>query len=207
MILKAHRWNAILLVLFLAIHFGSHLGGVLGPSVHAAVLEGVRPFYRSAIIEPLLFAALIAQIMLGLALVWRRRSIGIDRSWGLTQIASGLYIATFAIVHGSSALFARYANQLDTNFWWPASTLAHDDLRYFFYPYYFLGVVAIFAHLASALHFRSVRAEVVRTLVLAGPLVALIVLSGFGGWYRDFLVPSVYMDALNAYVSGRGSRP
>ena len=203
MIRRAHRWNAILLGLFLAVHLLSHVAGTLGPDSHLLVLAAVRPLYRNAIVEPLLFVSFAGQIGLGLALVWKRATIGIDRGWGLVQIISGIYLALFVLAHTFSALFARYANDLDTNFWWPASTLSEAELGMFFYPYYFIGISALFAHLAAALHFRSVWTRAVRGLAVAGPLLALIVLSGFGGWYRELVVPNEYMEAFAAYFPGR----
>ena len=203
MVRKAHRWNAVLLGSFLAVHLVSHIFGVLGPDSHSLVLNVVRPLYRNALVEPLLLAAFAVQIGLGSALVWKRATTGIDRGWGMVQIISGIYLALFILAHTSSALFARYANDLDTNFWWPASTLSKIQLGIFFYPYYFLGISALFAHLAAALHFRSAPIDIVRGLAATGTLIAVIVLSGFGGWYREFSVPVEYMKAFETYFPGQ----
>lgn len=200
MIVKIHRTVAFFLLIFIVLHLGSHLLSLAGPQAHLATLPQIRPLYRGRITEPLLLALLGVQIVLGFMLVWRRHRMGIDAGWGRLQIASGLYIAFFLTMHVSAALFARYGNHLDTNFWWPASTLAHPTLRYFFYPYYFLAVTALFVHIAAALHFHGRHPKLIRAVALTGPVIALLILAGIGGWLHDFRVPAPYMDAFTTYM-------
>jgi hypothetical protein len=197
-IVKAHRTVAVVLIAFLFLHLSSHLISLAGPQAHLTTLPLIRPLYRSSFTEPVLIALLGVQIGLGLMLAWRRRKVGIDHIWGKLQIISGLYIIFFVLLHTSAAFFARYGNQLDTNFWWPASTLAHPTLRFFFYPYYFLGVTALSIHLAAALHFRGSDKAIVRLVALSGPFMALLILAGVGGYLHRFVVPAPYMDALEA---------
>jgi hypothetical protein len=201
MIVKAHRAVAFVLIAFIILHLASHLLSLAGPQRHLSTLPLIRPIYRGSFTEPVLIALLVVQIGLGLTLAWQRRKVGIDRAWGRLQIASGTYIAFFILVHTSAALSARYGSHLDTNFWWPASTLAHPIMRFFFYPYYFLAVVAVFSHLAAALHFRGTRSSLVRLLALSGPVIALLILAGFGGLFHQFSVPSPYLAAFDTNPS------
>ncbi|QZD96016.1 hypothetical protein [Qipengyuania gelatinilytica] len=202
MTVKLHRWNAVLLLFFLVLHFGTHFAGLLGPQVHGDALEAATKLYRIGFVEPVLLGAFAMQVVLGIALVRKRKKAGIEKGWGTIQVVSGAYLAMFITVHALSALFARYANGLDTNFWWPASTLAHSELSYFFYPYYTLAVCALFAHLAAALYYGSGQAKSARALLVAGPVVALLIIAGFGGWFRDISVPAEYMGAFQNYIPG-----
>lgn len=207
MIRKLHRLTGIILAAFIAIHLISHLAALLGPEAHLAALRAVRPIYRSAPVEPLLLASLLGQLALGMMLLRQRRRIGIEPGWGTAQIASGLYVALFITIHATSALYARYVNHLDTNFWWPASTLAHPGLRYFFYPYYFIGVIAVFVHLAAALHYRAASTALVKGLLIAGPVMGLLLLSAFGGWTHKVAIPPAYSNALEANLGLKSNAP
>ena len=200
MLVKAHRRNALLLLVFLCLHFGTHLAAPFGPEVHALVLNVVRPAYRPYFIELLLLASIVMQTILGFALVIRRLRLGTDRRWGIVQVGSGLYLLVFLSVHVSAALLARYQSGLDTNFWWPASTLARAATAWFFYPYYFLAISALFWHFAAALSFRKTSTRTVWGLVVTGPLLALVVLSGYGGWFRELVVPQLYYQSLDRTV-------
>ena len=196
MLVKAHGANALVLIAFLLVHFATHVAATLGPGAHWIALQLVRPLYRSSLIEPLLIAAFALQLLLGAALIVKRLRKGSNGSWGLVQIASGSYLIVFIVIHVSAALSARLQSGLDTNFFWPASTLQEPIIAAFFYPYYFFGIVALFAHLAAALHFQGRPRSVVRATIGAGPILSLLILSAFGGWYTDFEIPDAYVEAL-----------
>ena len=201
MLVKAHRRNAMLLLVFLCLHFGTHLAAPFGPKAHAVVLEVARTLYRPHIIELLLLASIVVQMILGIALVIRRLRLGMDRRWGSIQVGSGMYLLAFLSIHVSAALSARYQSGLDTNFWWPASTLAKATTASFFYPYYFLAISALFLHFAAALRFRTTSKRTVWGLVVTGPLLAFVILSGYGGWFRELVVPQSYQQSLDRIVT------
>lgn len=206
MVLRLHRTIGLILILFIALHFGTHFRAAAGPEPLAKLLDLVRPLYRGSVTEPLLLAGLLAQVLLGTVLAARRLRRGVDRGWGIAQLASGLYLGMFIVLHAGSALFARNVNHLDTNFWWPASTLAHASARYFFYPYYTLAILAVFTHLAAALRFRGAPRILVWVFLLSSLPVAWVVLSAYGSEAYRHRIPEPYMDALDRYSAVGGAR-
>lgn len=80
MIRRLHRWNAVALGLFLALHFSNHLVFAAGVEAHLAVLKSLRRLYRPVVIEVTLLALFLAQIGLGLALA--RRTCRNRTGWG-----------------------------------------------------------------------------------------------------------------------------
>ena len=200
MVVRLHCWNAMLIGLFLALHLISHLWGIGGASSHQQALEVVRPVYRSRFVEPGLLLSILAQIVLGTVLAMRRAPSNTEWGWGRLQIVSGVYLAFFMTVHVTSALVTRNILGLDTNFWWPASTLDHRILRLFFYPYYFFAIVALFCHAAAAAHFRGYSSKACWWLIALGCTFSIVLLAIFGSWITDARIPTEYLEPLNRII-------
>ncbi|MDG1862146.1 MAG: hypothetical protein P8J02_02835 [Yoonia sp.] len=153
MILKLHRLNARFLGLFLAAHLINHLFVALSPTAHIAVMQALRLVYRNGIIEPLLLAGLILQLCLGLALIYKRGKP--KGRWAWAQVLSGLYIIIFLAQHVPAVLMARWTLNFDTNIWFASAVVSEMPYLLYFAPYYMLAIIAVFTHLAAALHFRG----------------------------------------------------
>lgn len=190
---KLHRLNAFLLLAFLLPHLGAHLFAIAGPQAHEAALDAVRWTYRPFPFEILLVTILLSQICLGLLLARARLRIGTNGRWGQLQIASGGYLALFAILHGSAALVSRYINDLPTNFDWVATPLQHPVTKWLFYPYYALAVLALMTHLSAWLAFRGNR-TVACLLPIGGAMTVTIYLASFGGWLFPVEAPEAYLS-------------
>lgn len=180
---KLHALSAAVTAAFLCVHLANHLAGLAGAATHINFMEAARLVYRVGVIEWLLLGCVAVQIVSGLTLVvrgWKRRHGFVP--W--LQASSGAVIAMFLIVHVGAVLFGRAALDLDTNFYFAAAGFHVAPFQYFFAPYYFLGVAALFMHLACLAHGRSRgRSPMIRTLSLVIPstigltLSVLIVLS------------------------------
>jgi hypothetical protein len=77
---------------------------------------------------------------------WRRRRGAV--SW--LQAGAGAYLGFFLLVHVGAVLYGRVSLSLDTNFYFAAAGFHVPPFPYFFAPYYFLGVAALFTHLGAA---------------------------------------------------------
>ncbi len=153
-LLRFHRLNACVLGLFIALHLINHSLFVLGFETHLTVMTGLRHLYRVPIIEIPLLVLFASQIVLGLALAWKRgRPQG---KWAWAQVVSGGYLALFLLQHLGATLSTRmfYAD-IDTNSFWAASVVSQQPFVSYFAPYYALAVLAIFTHIAAALRFRN----------------------------------------------------
>lgn len=197
MTVRLHRITATALALFLIAHLGGHLFALAGPGAHARALGAVQWIYRHPLVEPLLIAALLAQVGLGLRLAWRRWREPGKSGWARLQLASGLYLAYFIVNHSAAALYTRYGAGLDTNFWWVSGPLLHPVMQGYFYPYYALALLSLGAHLGAVLHFRG-RETLARIAATSAAPIALAYLASFGGW----LYPVSLQAPYRAYFDG-----
>jgi succinate dehydrogenase/fumarate reductase cytochrome b subunit len=194
-----HRLNAAAIGLFLLVHIANHLVALDGPATHIQVMEWLRLAYRLPILEVILIAGVLGQAWSGVRLlqqrgVWRRK--GVAR----LQVYSGAYLALFIVIHLSAIAWGRLVSGLDTNFYFAAAGLNIAPFRIFFVPYYFLAVVALFAHVACALHRLLHRRLAVRqrnTILLAGLgagiLVGASIVAAFSGLVHPFSIPAPYL--------------
>ena len=198
MAVRLHRLTGLALLLFITSHLAVHLVALHSPEAHAAALAVVRKTYRPALVEPVLIAAFAMQIGVGLRLAWARWRSGLGGAMAGWQLASGLYLALFLFNHIGAALVTRLAFGLDSNFHWAAATLLHPVTRWFFYPYYALGVMALFIHLACAVRFSGGTPARARQLLAGGALITSLILLAFGGW----LYPLALAPANRALLDG-----
>ena len=201
-IVKAHRVIAIGLGLFILTHLAVHITAIGGPERHIATLSKIQPLYRSWVIGPILVLAILAQIIIGGNLVWRRWKSPLKGFWGWTQILSGGYLAFFLLIHSSAALTTRYIMGLETNFYWAAATLNITPLQFFFTPYYTLGILSVFAHLAAAIYFgrgqKSARPSWI--IIGMGSVIAVIIIAAFSGAAYDIKIPQEYVDYFGSFM-------
>ena len=192
-----HRITGCAIALFLSTHLAVHLFALVGPEAHNAALKSVQWVYRNPVIEPLLIAALLFQIGLGIRLALRRWREPGKSGWAKLQLASGLYLAYFIVAHSGAALYTRYGAGLDTNFWWVSGPLLHSKMLGYFYPYYALAVLSVGAHLGAILHFRG-KERAARIAAWGAVPVVFAYWASFGGW----LFPVDIHPDYRAYYDG-----
>ncbi|GLQ21912.1 hypothetical protein ACFFUB_08680 [Algimonas porphyrae] len=192
-----HRHNARLLLIFLAAHLLSHLAAIFGPDSQAAVMNAARAVYRTPVIEIPLIGLFIAQVGLGLIMVWPRIRQSQKPLWSWIQIVSGIYLAVFILNHiFLGILRGRTFDGVETGFHFVAATLVTAPIKYGFIPYYFLAIVALFAHLAAALHWSGRSTRITRGLIILGVTIASLVTASYAGLFYPIELP----DAYNAYL-------
>lgn len=194
---KAHALSAVIIAAFVSVHLANHLAGLAGATTHIAFMEAARSVYRLRVIELTLLACVAFQIVSGLTLFVR----GWTQRHGLVpwlQATSGLVLALFLSIHVGAVLFGRAVFNLDTNFYFAAAGFHVAPFQYFFAPYYFLGVVALFIHVACAAYWRSQgRARVARILIVAipsaiGVMVSLLIVLSLAGALFPVEIPAEY---------------
>jgi succinate dehydrogenase/fumarate reductase cytochrome b subunit len=194
---KLHTVSAVLIVAFVFVHIANHLAGLGGAATHIAFMEATRSVYRIRVIEWALLSCVAFQIVSGLTLFvrgWKQRHGFVP--W--LQAIAGAYLAFFLIVHVGSVLFGRTALHLDTNFYFAAAGLHVAPFQFFFAPYYFLAVVALFAHVACAAYgWSRSRPRVARILVVAVPsaigvVSSLLIVLSLAGTLFPVEVPAQY---------------
>ena len=182
-----HRGLALALGLFLVLHLCNHLAGLAGQSVHGAVQDSLRPFYRHPLVEPLLLGAVAVQTGLGLRLWWRRRTVTL-------QAVAGGYLALFLAVHLGAVLAARWQG-IDTDLAFAAAGL-HAPMPWpaLMGAHYGLGLLALSAHLAVPAGRAWGRSA--RHLVLAlGAALALAIPMLLAGTVVPLTIPTALIAA------------
>jgi len=194
---KLHALSAIAIAAFACLHLANHLVGLSGAAEHIAFMKAARTVYRFPVVELLLLGCVAFQLASGLTLVvrgWKERQGLIP--W--VQAITGAYLSFFLAVHVGAVLFGRTVLDLDTNFYFAAAGFHVPPFQFFFAPYYFLGVVALFTHLACAAYWRSHdRPRLARVLVVVvpcavGAIVSLLIVLSLAGALLPLEIPSEY---------------
>lgn len=192
-----HRTSAILLVAFACMHIANHLASLWGVPSHIAFMEAARRVYRQFAIETVLLLCVAFQVGSGLWFVirgWKQRHGALP--W--LQAASGAYLALFFLIHVGAVLYGRSMLHLDTNFYFAAAGFHVPPNQFFFAPYYFLAVFALFTHLACAAYWQlSAASPKTRTIVVAvgmmiGSVVSLLIVLSLAGVFQPVEIPAKY---------------
>jgi len=201
-LVRAHRILAAGLAAFILGHLATHLTAVMGSQAHMRVLGATQGLYRNPFVEPVLIAALLAQVVIGARLLARRLRQADKGFWGWAQLLSGGYLIAFILIHSSAALSTRHVFGMDTDFYWAAATVNLAPFKYGFFPYYALGVISVFTHLAAAVRFGwgAPAGWAPPALIALGAAVAAVILASFGG----FLYPIDLPPANAAYFEKFG---
>lgn len=196
---KVHRFSALILFSFVAMHLVNHLFALGGAEQHIAFMQTLRAIYRNPVIEFILLVAAGIQVVTGLTLFWKLRRASGNRLAKI-QRYSGLFLAFFIVSHVGAALFTRFVQNLDTNFYWAASVLVARPYVYYYAPYYGLGVIAFGAHIALGLRpflaRRWSRQRVQRFaygVMLTSIVLAAVLLMAFGAVFYPIVLPQPFV--------------
>lgn len=182
-----HRASAMFIAAFALAHIANHLAALSSVAAHIALMETLRAGYRHRLVEAVLLSCVTLQVLTGAWLVlrrWKQRKG--TMAW--LQAASGTYLAFFLLVHVSAVLLGRSELHLDTNFYFAAAGFHVQPFQYFFAPYYFLAVLALFTHLGCA-----TRRLALVVPIAAGSAIALAIVLSLAGILRPVEVPIKYL--------------
>jgi hypothetical protein len=207
----AHALSATALSAFAFSHIANHLAALGGVAAHTAFLDAARRVYRQPAIELLLLACVAFQIATGLALFLRGRAArssatGFEARVARLQALSGTYLAAFLALHVGAVLTGRIALHLDTDFNFAAAGFHVMPFPFFFIPYYFLAVLAFFAHLACAGYWHAESSPPgLRLFALAAPIAfgaiaATLIPLCLGGILIPVQVPPEYLAPYRALL-------
>lgn len=198
MLHRLHRLSACLIGAYVAVHLFNHLLAIHSTEEHIQFMESFRNIYRNPLIETLLLSCIIFQVSSGLYFIkkrWGQRRGFFER----IQALSGGYLAYFLFIHVGAVIFGRTVLKLDTNFYYAAAGIHAPPLQYYFVPYYFLAVAAIFGHIACAVHWltRKRMSETARNylgyaILIVGISVSALIISAFAGMFYDIDIPLEY---------------
>lgn len=168
-----------------------------GVEAHIAFMRSFRTVYRYPAIEIMLLAAVIFQVFSGIIFLirgWKQRKGFI--SW--LQAGSGAYLAFFLINHVGAVLYGRFILNLDTNFYYAAAGFYVQPFQFYFIPYYFLAVLALFTHLGCALYWifqnntNFARNLLLRFSVVLGGILSMLIVLMLAGVFYKVNIPQEY---------------
>jgi len=198
-----HRWSALLIIIFLIAHIGNHLIALGGVAAHISAMENLRLIYRYPVVEGVLLIAFAVQITTGVTRVvagWRKRSGGV--AW--LQAGTGLYIATFLLIHVGAVLTAR-SDGVNTNFHFAAAGMHVEGFVWFFTPYYSLAVASLFTHIGCALYWAKLdRGQPVaarrrlQAMAAMGIATGATIVATLAGWIVPVIIPASYLSAFSS---------
>jgi succinate dehydrogenase/fumarate reductase cytochrome b subunit len=201
---RFHRLSGIVVASFLLLHITNHLFALGGPQLHIAVTNLFRYVYRSLLVEIVLLMCVIFQIISGILLVFRKGFLK-QPLYVVVQIISGLYLSFFMIYHVRAVMLARYAWNVNTDFYFAANVANRYPEKLFFIPYYTLSLVCVFAHIACAHYIKrmeklgkisdSARNEVLHkkykkegvAICITGAIVTFLIMISISGVLYDII--------------------
>ena len=200
MLHKFHRFSALIIGFFVFFHLINHLFILGGVQLHLDIMASFRVIYRNLVAETILLVCVLFQISSGLYFVWKRRGQRTEILEKI-QVLSGLYLAYFFINHVGAVLFGRLAAQLDTNIYYGIAGFYTAPFHLYFIPYYFLAVVALFVHIASAFNWLSrnsianpLRIKLVYAIISVGVITSAILILAFNGAFHEIVIPQEYRE-------------
>jgi hypothetical protein len=194
---RLHRYAGLTLALFIGIHLANHCAALISIDTHIAFMSYARLLYRNLVSELLLLCAILIQVPSGILLVRRKGWRGVPFIQK-AQIASGLYLSFFLVVHVFAVMVGRFYLHLDTNYYF-ASSVLFSYLWWYYVVYYGLSIIAVFTHVAS-IHYQkmlphtSPKCTQIQSLVIAGTgcILAVLLLLAFSGKFYAITIPTQY---------------
>ena len=170
---KLHYGSGLVITVFIGFHLFNHLYSIYSIEKHIEIMKIFRSFYRNIILETLLLIAVIIQIVSGLKLFKLNKKI-VTTTFEKLHIWSGLYLAIFLVIHVGIVLFGRIILEIDTNIYFGAAGLNTFPYNLFFVPYYGLGIISFFGHIASV-HTKKMEKNILDLTPKAQAKIILIV--------------------------------
>ncbi|HHC78392.1 MAG TPA: hypothetical protein ENK46_00815 [Flavobacteriia bacterium] len=146
---KAHWFTGIAVSVFIAFHLFNHLMGWYGIETHQKILEAFRTVYRNIFVEIVLVASFLFQAYSGIRLFLQKRKKKTVSTFEKIQMYSGLLLGLYVIQHIAASIGQRLYFKFDTNFYFASRVVLQSPWKFFFIPYYFIGVTAVGIHIAA----------------------------------------------------------
>jgi hypothetical protein len=185
----SHGSSALAIVLiFLAWHLLNHMTALWSFDTNEAMMKVLRKWYRSDIVQPVLVALFVYQVVSGVALLWRHTALKAD-FFRTLQTATGALLTAFIVSHLNAVfVLGRSFSQVDTTFSWAGgapSGLLPDAWNVRLIPHYSLAVWLVITHAGLGLRMvllnhrtsRAVADRVAWALCGLGLVVSLIILA------------------------------
>jgi hypothetical protein len=146
----SHGSSALAIVLiFLAWHLLNHMTALWSFDTNEVMMKVLRKWYRSDIVQPILVALFVYQVVTGVVLLWRHTGRNAD-FFRTLQTATGALLTAFIVSHLNAVfVLGRSVSQVDTTFSWAGGApngLLADAWNVRLIPHYSLAVWLVITH-------------------------------------------------------------
>ena len=151
----AHGFSATAIIaIFLAWHLVNHMTAAWSLEENKKIMDLLRVWYRSDIVQPVLVALFAFQLLSGLRLLWGAIARKAD-IYSSIQTATAAYLAVYITSHLIAVfILGRMFLGIDTTFEWASGAptgLLHDPWNVRLIPHYSLAPLFVLSHLAMGL--------------------------------------------------------
>jgi hypothetical protein len=195
-----HRITGIIVSIFVIVHLFNHSMAWFGIATHQRILEIFRVIYRQPLIEICLISCFLFQAFSGVKLIFRLRKKEGKSAFEKIQIYSGVILGLFIIQHIAATIGQRYYFGFDTNFYFASRVVLQNPIKWYFIPYYALGIMSFATHVANVHEHKMIsrigepQAKVHFWVIISlFALVTSLILFVFMGGRFEIIIPKEYL--------------
>ena len=181
-------------------HLFNHSMAWFGITTHQRILDTFRIVYRQPIVEIFLISCFLFQAFSGVKLIFRLRKKEEKSTFEKVQIYSGVILGLFIIQHITATIGQRFYFGFDTNFYFASRVVLQDPIKWFFIPYYILGIMSFATHIANVHQHKMIlrigekQARIhFWTIISISTIVTTLILFIFMGGRFEIIIPKAYI--------------
>jgi hypothetical protein len=144
-----HRITGMFVSVFVIAHLFNHSMAWFGIAIHQRILDTFRVVYRQPVAEVCLISCFLFQAFSGVNLVFRLRKKEGKTIFEKVKIYSGVILSLFIIQHITATIGQRLYFKFDTNFYFASRVVLQNPIKWYFVPYYILGIMSFATHVAN----------------------------------------------------------
>jgi hypothetical protein len=195
-----HRITGIIVSVFVIAHLFNHSMAWFGIATHQRILESSRIIYRHPVVEICLILCFLFQAFSGVNLIFRLRKKDKKSTFEKTQIYSGVILGLFIVQHIGATIGQRFYFKFDTNFYFASRVVLQNPIKWYFVPYYALGIMSIATHVANVHQYKMIprigelQARIHFWIIISiFALVTTLILYVFTGGQYEIIIPKEYL--------------
>jgi hypothetical protein len=195
-----HRISGIIVSIFVIAHLFNHSMAWFGIAIHQQILETFRIIYRQPIVEIGLISCFLFQAFSGVNLIFRLRKKEEKTIFEKVQIYSGVILGLFIIQHIAATIGQRLYFKFDTNFYFASRVVLQNPIKWFFIPYYILGIMSFATHVANVHQYKMISRIGERqakahfwVIISFFSLITTLILYVFMGGRFEIIIPKDYL--------------
>jgi hypothetical protein len=181
-------------------HLFNHSMAWFGIATHQQILDSFRIVYRQPVVEICLIGCFLFQAFSGVNLIFRLRKKEEKTISEKVQIYSGVILGLFILQHIAATIGQRLYFKFDTNFYFASRVVLQNPIKWYFIPYYILGIMSFATHIANVHQHKMIsrigerQAKVHFWIIISlFALVTSLILYVFIGGRFEIIIPNAYL--------------